>query len=53
MRSSPSSISTSLAISGKKGTTFTDAKAVWRLPSLLNGEMRTSRWMPCSLRSRP
>ncbi|CAB4835992.1 unannotated protein [freshwater metagenome] len=52
-RSSFSSISTSLAMASKNGATYNDANAVWRLPSLLNGEMRTRRWTPCSARNMP
>ena len=37
----------------KKGTTYKEAKAVCRLASLLNGEIRTSRCTPRSPCSNP
>ncbi len=51
-----SSFFSSISMSGtssRNGVTLTAAKAVWRLPWALNGEMRTSRCTPCSERSRP
>ena len=30
------------------GSTSTPANEVWRRPWLSNGEIRTSRWVPCS-----
>ena len=35
------------------GSTSTPAKEVCRRPWLSNGEMRTSRWVPCSTESVP
>ena len=35
------------------GSTSTPANDVWRRPWLSNGEMRTSRWVPCSTDSVP
>ncbi len=52
MRRSFSSMSTSMS-SPMSGIIESDAKQVWRRFCESNGEMRTSRWMPISLRSRP
>ena len=40
----------SFTSSSSLGITSTPAKLVWRLSLALNGEMRTSRWVPFSLR---
>ncbi|MNS50597.1 hypothetical protein D3C72_832500 [compost metagenome] len=52
MRSSLGSMSSSRSAS-ISGITSTPAKAVWRLPAELNGEMRTNRCVPFSACSLP
>ncbi len=46
-RSSDSSISM-WSVCSTTGRISTPAKEVWRRPWLSKGEMRTSRWVPCS-----
>ena len=44
---------TTVSVSSSSGITSTSAKDVWRRWFWSKGEMRTSRWTPCSERSRP
>ncbi|MCG3184410.1 MAG: hypothetical protein ICCCNLDF_02530 [Planctomycetes bacterium] len=46
-------ISMSISSDSASGTTSTLANAVCRLPAALNGEIRTSRWVPTSPRRKP